>query len=422
MARTLQDSNLGTRAARLRLKPRGKPYYRQIESGLHLGYRRLKGRAGTWQVRQYAGQQSYAVETIASADDFSDADGTAVLSFSQAQTAARARMVRHAHAAAGKSGPLSVSDAIRNYFENLEQRGKPLDARYRAEALIVPALGDIEVESLTTPVLQRWLADVAATKPRVRTAKGETQRHRDLGADEESKRRRRSTANRTWTILRAALNRAWRDGHVSSNAAWAKVQPFHGVDAARLRFLSVAEAQRLINAADAAFRPLVQAALLTGARYGELIRLTGADFHPDSGTIVIRTSKTGRARHVVLSSEGVEFFAQVCVGKSGDDDRIFTNGGGKPWKRSNQGRPMQLACARAKVSPPINFHGLRHTYASLAVMNGMPLMVLARNLGHANTRMIERHYGHLSPGYVADAVRASAPTFGFKPSNVRRLG
>jgi integrase len=421
MARTLRDANLGTRAARLRLKPRGKPYYRQIESGLHLGYRRLKGRAGSWCVRQYVGDQSYVVETIAAADDYSDADGVAVLSFAQAQAKAREHMVRHAHAVAGKSGPLTVADAVRDYFEHQAMRGKPIDARYRAEALIIPVLGDVEVESLTTPTLQRWLAGVAAAKPRIRTAHGEAQRYRDIESDAETTRRRRSTANRTWTVLRAVLNQAWREGRVPSNAAWARVQPFHGVDAARLRFLSISECQRLINAADPGFRPLVQAALLTGCRYGEITRLKVADFHPDGGTISIQMSKSGQSRHVVLTAEGVEFFAQACISKSGDD-HILTNGGGKPWKRSNQGKPMLLACARAGIEPAVNFHALRHTYASHAVMNGMPLVVLARNLGHTSTRMIERHYGHLSASYVADAVRASAPVFGLKPSNVRRIG
>jgi hypothetical protein len=47
-------------------------------------------------------------------------------------------------------------------------------------------------------------------------------------------------------------------------------------------------------------------------------------------------------------------------------------------------------------------------------MNGMPLMVVAKNLGHADTRMVEKHYGHLSPSYVAEAIRAGAPRFGFK--------
>ena len=48
-------------------------------------------------------------------------------------------------------------------------------------------------------------------------------------------------------------------------------------------------------------------------------------------------------------------------------------------------------------------------------MNGAPLMVVARNLGHADTRMVERHYGHLAPSYISDAIRAAAPKFGIKP-------
>jgi hypothetical protein len=42
-------------------------------------------------------------------------------------------------------------------------------------------------------------------------------------------------------------------------------------------------------------------------------------------------------------------------------------------------------------------------------------MMVSRNLGHVDTRMVEKHYGHLAPSYIADAVRAGAPKFGFKP-------
>ena len=55
--------------------------------------------------------------------------------------------------------------------------------------------------------------------------------------------------------------------------------------------LSVAEATRLINASDPEFRPVVQAALQTGCRYGELTRLEVHDFNPDSGTLTVRQSK-----------------------------------------------------------------------------------------------------------------------------------
>ena len=62
----------------------------------------------------------------------------------------------------------------------------------------------------------------------------------------------------------------------------------------------------------------------------------------------------------------------------------------------------------------ISFHILRHTWASLAVMNGVPLMVVAKNLGHADTRMVEKHYGHLATELIADAIRAGAPRYHVK--------
>jgi hypothetical protein len=36
---------------------------------------------------------------------------------------------------------------------------------------------------------------------------------------------------------------------------------------------------------------------------------------------------------------------------------------------------------------------------------------VAKNLGHADTRMVEKHYGHLAPSYIVDAIRAGAPRF-----------
>jgi hypothetical protein len=43
------------------------------------------------------------------------------------------------------------------------------------------------------------------------------------------------------------------------------------------------------------------------------------------------------------------------------------------------------------------------------VMDAVPLMVVARNLGHADTRMVEKHYSHLATSYVREAIRAAKP-------------
>ena len=88
MARHVRDASLESRTARAKLKPSGKPYYRAIGQGLHLGYRKGKTE-GKWVLRRYVGNQNYAVETIAVADDLVDADGVGVLNFYQAQERAR---------------------------------------------------------------------------------------------------------------------------------------------------------------------------------------------------------------------------------------------------------------------------------------------------------------------------------------------
>jgi integrase len=172
-----------------------------------------------------------------------------------------------------------------------------------------------------------------------------------------------------------------------------------------------------VNAADLEFRPMILAALQTGARYGELCRLEVADCNFDAGTIAIRQSKSGKARHVVLTEEGSKLFAQLAAGKT-SHKLLLTHVSGSPFTQSNQQKPMIEASQRAKIKPRVSFHVLRHTFASLSVMNGMPLMVVAKNLGHSDTRMVEKHYGHLSPNYVAEAVRKSAPRFGITLSNV----
>jgi integrase len=84
---------------------------------------------------------------------------------------------------------------------------------------------------------------------------------------------------------------------------------------------------------------------------------------------------------------------------------------------------MKAACENAKIDPPASFHALRHSYASLMIMAGAPLMVVAKNLGHSDTRMVERHYGHLAASFVTDAIRATAPRFGITvEANVVAVG
>ena len=407
MAKRVRDSGLETRAARTKLKARGKPYFKAIAQGLHLGYR--KGRTeGKWVVRRYNGAQTYITDTIATADDHVDADGTIILNFWQAQERART-----AGAALAYAGPYRVRDAVEAYRRHLEGKATAYDGGIRFERHVLPVLGEELCDKLTAAQIREWHRDLARSMPTIPNAA----RTRDVDLrDPEVARKRQVSANRVLTSLKAALNQAFRDGKVTSDAEWRKVAPFRKVERARNNYLSLAEAKRLINAADEDFRPLVRGALETGCRYGELCRLRVGDFNSDSGTIRIRMSKSGDERHVILSAAGAAFFAQLTAGRAASAPMF-----GREWGASHQVRRMVDLCKRARIEPHVGFHQLRHTWASHAVMAGMPLAVVARNLGHVDSKMTEKHYGHLAPSYLVDQVRMFAPDFGKVRGNIKAI-
>src|SRR5882762_76908 len=153
VARTVRDAALESRTARARLKPSGKPYYRSIDPGLHLGYR--KGVAGgKWAMRWYVGEGDYRLATVGLADDAADADGIAVLDFKQAQGLIRQRhleLVRVAKGLPAQDGPYTVRACVEEYLAFLEANRKSAkDARWRAEALILPELGKIVCADLNS--------------------------------------------------------------------------------------------------------------------------------------------------------------------------------------------------------------------------------------------------------------------------------
>src|SRR5260370_605285 len=163
MATTLRDSSLATRTARSELRARSKPYYRLVKPGLHLGYRKPLSGAGKWVIRYWVGHRTYVIASIAIADDYSDADGITVLNFKQAQNEAADYMPRGVPAALDKHEQSTVTDAIASYLEFLEQNHKSVrDARYRANAFILPKLGTLSVDALTTDMLDHWLTELAA--------------------------------------------------------------------------------------------------------------------------------------------------------------------------------------------------------------------------------------------------------------------
>lgn len=79
-----------------------------------------------------------------------------------------------------------------------------------------------------------------------------------------------------------------------------------------MRYLSDDEARRIVNAGEPEFRPIVQASLLTGVRWGELRRITKRDVDLRSGTVWLQETKGAEPRPCYLEKEGLALFTIQC--------------------------------------------------------------------------------------------------------------
>jgi integrase len=129
------------------------------------------------------------------------------------------------------------------------------------------------------------------------------------------------------------------------------------------------------------------------------------------------------ASGLFLPNEGRALFAAQVAGRT-RDEIVFLRDDGDRWKRSQATRPLSEACRRVKIIPAIGFHVLRHTHASTLAMRGVPMGVIAAQLGHADTRITEKHYAHMAPSYVADTIRAHFPHMGLneQPTSMTVVG
>jgi integrase len=436
--RATKDARLDTASARARLTARRKPHYRLIDAGLHVGYYR-GATGGSWIARRYLGAGAYETQRLGLADDGREADGTAVLTFSQAQSKARAWATKQERVASGAQEPWTVSDAIQHYLVDYTARGGKARrlTEITFEAHVPTKLAERKLADLTPAIIRAWHRALATAPARLRTSAGATrQRVRALPSDNaDALRARRATANRILTQLKAALNLAFREGHATSDDAWRRVSPFAKVAAAHIRYLTDDEAKRLVNACGSDIRPLVIAALLTGCRYQELATLRPADVDLAASVVLIRAAKGGEARHVVLTEEGRLFFTQQTAAKPSnvlifEHNQLVRQATREapaemrrmPWGRSHHFRPLREACKAARISPAVSFHILRHTHASRLAMRGVPMAVIAAQLGHKDAKITGKHYAHLSPGYVADTIRAAFGSLGLVPeTNVTSL-
>ena len=213
------------------------------------------------------------------------------------------------------------------------------------------------------------------------------------------------SANKGLELLRQIVNFAIARGYVEKN-------PARGIRPNRrrklTRFLSRGEIARLHRALDGRSREadrqpadIVRLLLLTGCRRGEIVGLRWFEVGEDA--LMLVDSKTG-PRRVPLNGPARRILKRQPRGES---PFVFPSPRDPSRPRCSELRLWRQVRKEAGIED-VRLHDLRHTHASHAVMNGVPVPVVSRLLGHSNTRMTLR-YAHLGDRDIeAEAERIGA--------------
>ena len=240
---------------------------------------------------------------------------------------------------------------------------------------LLPVFGTMPLDRIDRTGVIRWFEDYSARAP--------------------------GGANSALLVFRQIMNHAISRGHIETN-------PTRGLKRnprpKLTRFLSREEIGRLHEVLDG-YEPrrpsckaqvdIIHLLLLTGCRTGEILKLRWREV--DGDTLELEDSKTG-PRQVLLSPE-----ARAIIERQPRS--------GSPWVFPS---PVKPARARFDISlwkkvrklagiEDVRLHDLRHTFASQAAMQGIPLPVVARLLGHAQVQMTLR-YAHVSDRDVEAAA------------------
>jgi integrase len=172
----------------------------------------------------------------------------------------------------------------------------------------------------------------------------------------------------------------------------------------RLRFLTEAEIEALLRSCDDLktytphLRPIVETALHTGMRRGELLSLKWEQIR--NGFIYLTETKSGKGRQIPINDRLAEVFREVRRGNQLKSPYVFCDSQGRRFLEVK--RSFASACRRAGIEA-FRFHDLRHTFASRLVMRGASLKAVQELLGHASMAMTMR-YAHLSHEHLRDSV------------------
>jgi integrase len=186
----------------------------------------------------------------------------------------------------------------------------------------------------------------------------------------------------------------------------------------RERFLSYEEAKLLLQELQKVSTDAHDMALLslhTGMRAGEIFGLRGHDIDQQHGLITVLNTKNRKTRKCFMTDAVKELFRRRIPETAGD--YIFTIRNGDPYKQvPDMYRSVANQLFNKGVKDPrqkVTFHTLRHTFASLLVLQGESLLTIQELLGHKFLQTTQR-YAHILPDEKRKATQKLEKAFSEK--------
>jgi len=211
------------------------------------------------------------------------------------------------------------------------------------------------------------------------------------------------TAQKHLAYLRSAFNKAVKDKLIFTN-------PFNSVTNFKLperqpKFFDVKSFNKLIKIIkEKDFRDIIIFAVNTGLRQMELITLEWDQINFDEKFLILNnqtfTTKNKKVRSLPLNSNALQILNKR---KRNNTQNVFTFHG-EIFKEEYLRKKFKKYILKAGLNPKLNFHSLRHTFASWLVQKGVSILVVSKLLGHSDIKTTQI-YSHLRIEDLHNAIK-----------------
>lgn len=268
------------------------------------------------------------------------------------------------------------------------------------DKLLIPLLGHIKLTELKPAHIQQF----------IQYLQGDVRQKKDGTLDTENPKLSQATIRRKLTVLQSILKQAVKLDLIPSNPAAAEKLTLQKATAPKIEIFSkqeAAEMLRCLEDEDLQFQVLVQLAIMTGARCGELVGLKFGDFDYNNGKVTIERSaykiagqpiavkppKDYEIRTVSVNRHCIQLVMMLREEKQRQakqlgsqwigNDWVFTQWNGEILNPQTPTKQFSKFLQRHGLKHR-KFHSLRHTSATLLLYGGVNLKQVQARLGHGD--------------------------------------